>query len=113
MNDPPDPLSSPSPAIDLQALALTDAEAHALLGGLRARFAPSGVPVGFLGLSARRARQLALLAATAALLEVALLVALPAVRARQPLELALGAALLEGRPLTPRDVYLLHLWGEP
>ena len=113
MNDPPDALSSPPPAIDLQALALTDAEAQVLLGGVRARLAPPQVPAGFLGLSARRARQLALLSAAAALLEVALLAVLPVVRARQPLELALGAALLEGRPLTPRDVYLLHLWGEP
>jgi hypothetical protein len=102
--------AQPPPAADLSALALTQGEAAALLDRIRRRSTRPRVPAGFLGLSARRTRQVALLAATVALADVALIACLPR---QEPLQRALGATLVEGRPLTPRDVYLLHLWGKP
>jgi hypothetical protein len=111
MNDVPD--TRLPPATDLQALVLSDREAHALLDRIRKRCDQPAVPAGLLGLSGRRTRQLALLAATIAFSEAALIAVLPGMGTREPLEHALGTTLLEGRPLTPRDVYLLHLWGKP
>jgi hypothetical protein len=111
MNDLPD--AQPPPVVDLQALALSQAEARALFDGIRARAAPTPIATGLLGLSVRTTRQCALLGAAAALAQVALIAILPGLRPREPLEHAFGATLLEGRPLTPRDVYLFHLWGKP
>jgi hypothetical protein len=102
--------AQPPPAVGLSALALSQGEAAALLDRIRRRSAQPEVPTGFMGLSARRTRQVALLAATVALAEVALIACLPG---QEPLKRALGTTLVEGRPLTPRDVYLLHLWGKP
>jgi hypothetical protein len=111
MNDVTD--TSLSPPTDLQALALLDEEAKFLLDRIRTRSSRSGLAAGLLGWSARKTRQFALLAAAVALAEVALIAGLPGMGTREPLGRALGATLLEGRRLTARDVYLLHLWGTP
>jgi hypothetical protein len=111
MNDSPH--AQPPPATDLQVLTLSGAEANALLDRIRERSTRPAVPAGLLGWSARRTRQFALLAAAVALAEVALIAGLPGMEQREPLERALGTTLSEGRPLTARDVYLLHLWGKP
>jgi hypothetical protein len=111
MNDTPH--AQPPPATNLQALALSEAEANALLDRLRERSARPTLAIGLLGWSARRTCQFALLAAAVALAEVALIAGLSDIGKPEPLERALGTTLLEGRPLTARDVYLLHLWGKP
>jgi hypothetical protein len=111
MNDGPD--AQPPPVTDLHALALSRAEARALLDRIRARSARPPVPAGVFGLSARRTRQFVLLSSAATLAQLALIAVLPGARTREPLEHAFGTTLLEGRSLTPRDVYVFHLWGKP
>jgi hypothetical protein len=100
-------------ATELQVLALSDGEANALLDRIRKQSVPPGAPAGLLGLSARRTCQFTLCAAAVALAEVALIAGSTDIGRLEPLELALGATLVERRPLTPRDVYVLHLWGKP
>jgi hypothetical protein len=107
------PHAQPPPATDLQVLALSDGEAEALLDRIRKQSVQPGAPAGLLGLSARKTRQLTLTAAAVAVAEVALIAGLSDIGKIEPLERALGTTLLQGRPLTPRDVYLLHLWGKP
>jgi hypothetical protein len=105
--------SQPPPATDLQALTISDGEAKALLDRVWKRSAPPAIPTGLLGLSAGKTRQFTLFAAAIALAEVVLIAGLPGLGKREPLQHALGVTLLEGRTLTPRDVYVLHLWGKP